>query len=463
MTVADPRHLPATVRFRTTLVASLLVAALLAIVSISLVLAQRAQLTGALDDTLERQAADVVAARRAGGTPATSGDDDLGWQVLAADGSRLAASGLLATVPPLPAPATNPTVSTPNPTANATAATTANRVAVPGVDDEIRLRSQVVDVENTTEVVHVAGSLEDVDDAVAVLATSLAIAVPLTVLVLAGLVWLLVGRTLRPVERIRAEVAGITGTDLHRRVPEPATDDEVGRLARTMNHMLDRVERSATTQRRFVADASHELRSPVARMRTQLEVAGADDDLATLVASLHDDTVELGDLVDGLLLLAHADDPAATRRRAAVDLDEVVLAEVGRTRRPDGVAIDVSGVSGAEVHGDRRALARVVRNLLDNAVRHATRTVVVTLREADATDQVDEAVLVVADDGDGIPADQAEAVFDRFTRLDDARARDGGGAGLGLAIVRAVVTAHGGSVAVDPDHAGARIEVRLPR
>lgn len=141
-----------------------------------------------------------------------------------------------------------------------------------------------------------------------------------------------------------------------------------------------------------------------------------------------------------------------------MDLDEVMLGEVERTRRRPGVAIDVSGVSGAEVQGDERALARVVRNLLDNAVRHATSTVVVTLSESD------EVVLAVDDDGAGIPPGQVEAVFERFTRLDDARTRDSGGAGLGLAVVQAVVTTHGGSVAVEPDHGpGARVRVRLPR
>ena len=331
------------------------------------------------------------------------------------------------------------------------------RASAPGIEDPFRLRSEVIVVGGTSEVVHVAGSVEDIDDAVAVLATSLAVAVPVTIVVLAGLVWLLVGRTLRPVERMRAEVASISGADLHRRVPEPVVDDEVGRLARTMNHMLDRLEQSATMQRRFVADASHELRTPVARLRTQLEVAGADDDVAELVASLHEDTVELGELVDGLLLLAQAEDPSLSRSRAAIDLDEVVLAEVDRTAPRPGVTIDASGVSGAEVHGDQRALARVVRNLLDNAVRHATHTVVVTLAETG------EVVLTVADDGAGIPADRVEAVFDRFVRLDDARTRDAGGAGLGLAIVRAVVADHGGTVAVDRAHGpGARILVRLP-
>lgn len=425
------------------LAASLAVAVLLLLVSVALVLAQRAQLAGALDDAITRQSVELVAQRRVGRFPPSSTDDDLGWQVQRADGTLVAASGLFTDVPPLPLP-------------DAAVATTPRATAT-GVRDPFRLQSRVVQRDGTAEVLHVAGNLEDVDDAVAVLATSLAVAVPLTIAALAGMVWLLIGRTLRPVERMRAEVAAISGADLRRRVAEPAADDEVARLARTLNDMLDRLERSAAARRRFVADASHELRSPVTRLRTQLEVAGAADDWADLAASLHEDVVELGELVDALLLLTRADDRSRVRWRTTLDLDDVVRAEVDRTTRPPGVVIDVSGVSAARVSGDRQSLARVVRNLLDNAVRHAVGRVEVTLAQAD------QVVLTVADDGAGIPPDQAEAVFERFTRLDDARSRDAGGVGLGLAIVRAVVATHGGTVAVEPGRGpGAHVRVNLP-
>jgi signal transduction histidine kinase len=263
-------------------------------------------------------------------------------------------------------------------------------------------------------------------------------------------VWVLVGRTLRPVERIRAEVSSIGLDELGRRVPVPAGDDEIARLAATMNEMLERLDGAHRRQQRFVADASHELRTPLTRMRTELEVPGGDPD--ALRRSVLDDVVTLQRLIDDLLVLARRDAGASTATRP-VDLDEIVLEEA---RAAGGV--DVSAVSAAQVRGDPAALRRVVRNLLDNARRHATARVAVAVRE-----DGDVAVVTVDDDGPGIPPDRRAEVFRRFTRLDDART-SAGGSGLGLAIVDAVVTEHGGAVAIDDSPlGGARVEVRLPR
>jgi signal transduction histidine kinase len=276
------------------------------------------------------------------------------------------------------------------------------------------------------------------------------------------LIWWLVARTLRPVESIRREVADISGQNLHRRVPEPSTGDEIARLAHTMNAMLDRVEEAAERQQRFVADASHELRSPLTRIRSELEVDLGDPGTADLVAthrSVLDETEKLQRLVDELLFLARSDAfEHHDRHSVAVDLDDTVLRETQRLRGTSTIPIDISGVSAAQVRGDPSDLTRVVRNLTDNAVRHAHSTVTIALSEHGG-----HAVLTVADDGPGIPPERREEAFERFTRLDEARAATDGGTGLGLAITREIVERHGGTIVVDPHHAaGARFVVELP-
>jgi signal transduction histidine kinase len=290
------------------------------------------------------------------------------------------------------------------------------------------------------------------------LASSLWVGTPFLIVLVGMVVWVLVGRALRPVEALRLQVDEITGTTLDRRVPVPRTDDEIARLARTMNGMLDRLERAAARQRAFVSDASHELRSPVSTIRTELEVASADAAHAEWPAVAQrtlDETDRLSRLVDDLLALARLDESQGPPRRAPVDLDDLVLEESARTHR---VTLSLTGVSAGRVEGDVRQLAQVVRNLVDNAQRHAATRVAVSLRNESG-----ELVLVVDDDGPGIPEADRERVFDRFTRLDAARGRADGGAGLGLAVVRRVVEQHGGTVAIsDSPLGGARFEVRLP-
>jgi signal transduction histidine kinase len=273
-----------------------------------------------------------------------------------------------------------------------------------------------------------------------------------------------IGRTLGPVEAMRRRADVITAADLSERVPEPDRLDEIGRLARTINAMLERLEVGVREQRRFLADAAHELRSPVASLRAQLEtrqhVDGdlrSDNDTAGLLA----DTLRMGALVDQLLLLARSDADALDRVRAVVDLDDtvekVLTVEPFEQLRPD-VAIDVWRVSPVKVVGDPLLLEQVVRNLLDNAVRHATARVDVTLSRVGG-----EAVLTVDDDGPGIPPARRDEVLRRFARLDDARDRDQGGTGLGLAIVDDVVRAHDGRVEIlDSPLGGARLQVSLP-
>ncbi|WP_232075947.1 HAMP domain-containing sensor histidine kinase [Phytohabitans suffuscus] len=290
----------------------------------------------------------------------------------------------------------------------------------------------------------------------------LAVGLPVLLLVVGATAWRAIGRALAPVDAIRAEVDEITGTRLDRRVSRPASRDEVGRLADTMNRMLDRLERARDRERRFIADASHELRSPIAAIRQQAEVALAhpaaipDRDLARAV---HIEARRMQALVDDLLLLAQADEARLPFRRAVIDLDDLAFAEARRVRADvPGLAVDVSNVSAVRVGGDPPALRRVLRNLGDNAARHARGQVAFGVAEVDGW-----ALLWVDDDGPGVPVADRRRVFDRFVRLDDGRDRDGGGSGLGLAIVAEVVAAHRGAVALaDGQLGGARVTVRLP-
>jgi signal transduction histidine kinase len=419
-----------TVRLRVTALAAFAVLTVLALAGVGLVVAERILLTRNLDDALQVRA-DSIAAQTDRPALGDLGDDDLFAQVIR-DGVVINATSNLAGAPAL----------------GGTGVRT--MTDVPADDGSFRVVTRQVD----GTVVHVGGALDDVDESVSTLTTILLVAVPALTAVLAALVWTLVGRTLAPVEAIRSEVAAIGGDDLHRRVPEPASRDEIARLARTMNAMLDRVEEAAERQQRFVADASHELRSPLTRIRSELEVdlahPGTSDPLTTHRSVLAE-AVALQRLVDDLLELARGRDG----HKNPVDLDDLVLAEA-RDARQHGLTVDTAGVSAAQVMGDAGQLGRAVRNLVDNAARHAHRTVTLTLAEKDG-----HAVLAVADDGPGIPPHEHERVFERFARLDEARAD--GGAGLGLAITREIVERHGGTVRIDPDHRpGTRLVVRLP-
>ncbi len=307
----------------------------------------------------------------------------------------------------------------------------------------------------------VAASLNSVTTASTTVALALAAGLPVLTALVGALVWVFCGRALLPVEAIRVEVADISERDLHRRVPEPATTDEIGRLARTMNAMLKRLEDGATRQRRFVADASHELRSPLTTIQAMLEVGLAHPrraDWPAIATEALDESRRLQRLVEDLLVLASADERAMVLRLDLVDLDQVVVTEVGRARlRSEGIRFDLHRVSAGQVLGDRAQLARAVQNLLDNAQRHARSVVGVELSANQGT-----VTLVVADDGHGLALDDRERVFERFTRLDEARSADEGGSGLGLAIVREIISLHSGTVEMGDAMVGARCVITLP-
>ena len=303
----------------------------------------------------------------------------------------------------------------------------------------------------------VAASAEGIDRTVERLRDAIWIAVPIAMLLTGLATWLLAGRALRPVRAITEQTGRIRSGTLHERVPVPTSNDEVSALAGEMNDMLDRLYSDDRRRRQFVADASHELRSPIASIHTQAEVALAhapDDDARDLAAGVLAEAERLGTIVDDLLALARHDETLAPPG-GVVDLDDIVIACASRTRR---VPVDTSRVSGGQVRGRVDELTRVVTHLLDNAARHATSAVRVSLITAG-----DRVELTVEDDGPGVEPGDRERIFERFVRLDEARVRDDGGAGLGLAVVGAVVTAAGGSIEVtESDLGGARFVASFP-
>jgi signal transduction histidine kinase len=301
--------------------------------------------------------------------------------------------------------------------------------------------------------------MDPVTEGTTVLAGLLAVGIPLLVALVVVTTWATVGRTLAPVEAIRRWVGEITDRDLTRRVPQPAGTDEIARLAGTMNEMLARLQAAQERQRRFVSDASHELRSPVAAIRHELEVALADPaavDIRRMATDLLVEARRQQQLVDDLLELARADESPTLRRGEKVDLDDLVLAEARRVREC-GIRVDATGIGAGRVDGDLVGLARMLRNLVDNAMRHAESTVRLSLCETGGVVR-----LVVAIDGPPIPDADRARVFERFTRLDDSRARRDGGAGLGLAIVAEIVAAHLGTIQVGGEDGWTRFVVHLP-
>jgi signal transduction histidine kinase len=265
------------------------------------------------------------------------------------------------------------------------------------------------------------------------------------------------------VEALRRGAEEITGGSRAGRLPVPPSSDEIHRLAVTLNGMLGRLDAARARQRAFVADAAHELRSPLTNIRTELEVAqrlGDRTDWPALADDVLADVERLSRLVDDLLLLARADDadvraPGRSAQPRPVELG-AVLAEAA-ARCPSPPVLLEPPATPLWTLGVADDLRRVVGNLLDNAVRHTRTTVRLTARAEGAYH-----LLSVTDDGPGIPAADRERVFDRFTRLDDARARDAGGSGLGLAIVRELARRHGGTVTLTDAGPGVRAEVRLP-
>ncbi|MFJ8665213.1 ATP-binding protein [Streptomyces sp. NPDC093600] len=463
----------ASVRARATLGATLVVALALIAAGIAVLLSLRTNLAGRADAEAD-SAAGRVAAQIAAGAPYTALDlpdgEDHPVQVVDRDGRVLAVSEGLTAISGTGVPGVSPVASPgagredddddDGPGAGESGTVTwhgEGRATVDGRSAAYRFAEvEVADAGDETVRVYAGAPLAAQQDAVRTASVAMLVGLPVLLGVVGGVTWLVTRRALRPVEAIRREMAAITASeDLSRRVPEPPTGDEVARLARTTNETLSALEASVERQRRFVADASHELRSPIASLRTQLEVGAAHPGLLDVPGAV-EDTVRLQRLAADLLLLARLDagERAGLTR---LDLGELVRAEVAR-RTGDRIAVRVEAEEGVEAPGSRGQLARVLANLLDNAQRHARRRITVTVHKEGAW-----AVVAVTDDGEGVPAAERERVFERFVRLDDARTRDEGGAGLGLAIARDVARRHGGDLTVTAGPSGgARFALRLP-
>ncbi len=326
-----------------------------------------------------------------------------------------------------------------------------------GVIGDVTSVSLPVELSSGTLTLTASSSLEPVQAGVSALRGILLLTVPFLVGGIGAMTWFVTGRAFRPVMDITSQVERITDDRLDERVPVPDSRDEVAHLAKTMNSMLDRLAASRRRQCEFVSDASHELRSPVAASKARLEVALAhpdDTDWAQTAHVVLDEQDRLGGLVDDMLMLARLDE-GKMPQPAEVDIDDLVFAEVSR---PYEVEFDVSRVEAVRVRGDGQQLTRLVRNLVSNAARYAESDVHLSLKSIDG-----EAVLIVEDDGRGIPQQDRAKIFERFVRLEDSRTRNEGGAGLGLALVSAVAAAHGGSVGIsDSSLGGAKFKVRLP-
>ena len=440
------------VRLTTSLAAAAVVAVALVVAGLLLVVLLERSLGSAVEDAATQRARDVAATVARDGVAGVGRLDGFSERsvVQVVSGDRVLASS-----PDIdgeaPLTALRP--------GSGQVRTDTGRVAV-GEDDDHRIVALGVRApDGTPAVVVVAQSLESVETSVQALRSLLLAGVPLLVLLVGGTTFLLAGRALRPVEAIRRRVAAIDGEQLGQRVPVPAAQDEVGRLADTMNDMLERLDSSAAAQRRFVSDASHELRSPLATVRTSMEVAQVHPELtdwAGLTQVVLGETARMQTLVADMLLLARSDERGLQLRRTEVDLDDLCAQEAERLRRA-GVAV-VTDVRPVRVLGDLDRLARMLRNLTDNAARHATSTVELRLCAQDG-----RAVIDIVDDGPGIPLDQRDRVFERFVRLDESRTRSSGGTGLGLPIVAQIVQAHRGAVKVaDGPRGGAWVQVTLP-
>jgi len=327
--------------------------------------------------------------------------------------------------------------------------------------DDMRVSGQRVRTQSGDYTVLVGGGSEAVEATARTVALLLACGAPIIIVVAAAASYWLVRRSLQSVDAIRSRVAEISTSDLAERVPVPTSRDEIAALAVTMNEMLARIEAGHRAQQRFVGDASHELRSPLATIISGLEVIEAhpellDADLAinTLLPEAH----RMGTLIEDLLLLVRADEQSLVLRKEPVPLGDLAEVEAARVRRGAGYTVHTD-ISPAQLVGDAIAVSRVIRNLVDNAVRHAKSRVDIAVGSREGS-----AILTVSDDGPGIARAERARVFERFVRLDPDRARSGGGTGLGLAIVAEVVAAHGGTVTIDDRlGGGAKMIVAFPR
>jgi signal transduction histidine kinase len=445
-------------RARATIYGTLVFAVLLTIGSLLLVSTLEARLTEAADQLSRSRVDDLLTLARSGDLPRIMRniEDNSVAQVVAADGSVLSAS---------PNISGDPAIARLHPGRRAETST------FQAPDDKetetYRFWYAAGPSPNGTATVYVGNSLEAVSEASAVLRRALGVGVPVVVVLLGVVMWLLVGRAIGRLDRIRAEVDQISDANLDARVAGDGVADEVGRLAATMNAMLERLDEAAQRQRDFVADVSHDLQSPLAAQRVALEVALTRPeaiDVDRLRGEVLGATADMERLVSDLLTVARID-AGTTSVPALMDLDSLVLEEAARARTSAKVQIETTGVSAAPAYANPDDIRRVARNLLDNAVAHARSRVVLTVDNIDPDVSGNGvgswACLMVADDGPGVPVDDQARIFDRFYRAESARPRDGG-SGLGLSIARGLAERNDGLLNLVEAPAGTAIRLLLP-
>ena len=444
---------PGGVRFRAAVAATGVVALVLALAGVAFVLLQRQQLEGTLSDVARQQAADVATQAADQGTGlalSPGGGDQALIQVIDDRGAVIVASPSVDGEPAVTDLAVAPGE-----------VSVTRRATLPiGENDRFVVVAQGVDTPDGPVTVIAAQSLESVEQASEVVSRLLLLGYPLVLLTVALTSYWLTGKALAPVEAIRRRVDSIeSARQLSDRVPVPGGDDEIARLATTMNSMLTRLQANAVAQRQFVGDASHELRSPLATIRVAHEVAALHPEVMDWATTNREVLAELDRLdllVADLLLLARADEHGLRLRLAPVDLADIIRAEADRLSRTSGIEVASSTVPVSTLL-DPHAIERAVRNLTENAVRHADTRVDLGLRVEGGCILVD-----VVDDGPGVPAAQRSRVFERFVRLDESRARDSGGTGLGLPIAREIAIAHDGDLVLCNSSSGAHFRLTLP-
>lgn len=441
------------VRLRTTLFSVIVVGVAVFGASAWLISSQRNSLTSGIQTTALLRAQDLASVIEDGTIPtdiAVKNEDSSFVQVINSSGTVVASSenisGELSLASKIPV---------------SEIVTFYTRSELPAGESDFRVIGLRVQSTKGAFTIFSGVSLEPATDGTDSLRNSLLIVMPILLLLVGAFTWIAVGMAFRPVEDITRMVSEITAEDLHRRVPQLNSDDEISYLAKTMNNMLERLENSDQEQRAFIGDVSHELRSPLAGMQAQLEVhqLHPDADLtAQVVSEVLEEVTRMNHLINDMLLLATVEKQRVQTSYEYVSLNEVVLTEAEKIKGKTTLEINFSNVHAVQVIGSERQLARLLRNLLENAVRFAEANIRVSLIKTDVGVQ-----LRIDDDGPGIPMAERESVFHRFTRLDESRTRSDGGVGLGLAIVRKIADIHGATVHIEDNHPGAAFIVKFKR
>jgi heavy metal sensor kinase len=456
-------------RAKVTLVTVGLMAVILAVGGIALYVQFSSGMLETVDAGLESRA-EALAAQgdlADSGTPILTEPDDAFTQILDGEGKVVASSEGLTGERLLPRSALVGPLQTRS--CNCTSAGYFTR-EVSTIEGPVESRLLVLAV-NGPPVIIVGASLDDRNEALARLATLLLIGGPLALAFTGWVGWIVAGAALRPVERMRSEAAAISASDLTRRLPVVNHDDELGRLGDTLNEMLDRIETALERERRFVDDAAHELRTPLANLKAELELAlkreRSTEALAGAVDSAREETDRLIRLAEDLLVLSRANDGRLPIRREETEVSELIESTVAAfvpRASAKGIAIDVSADPAIRASVDSIRIRQAVGNLLENSLRHTPRGGSVTVAAKGERNEDSEGIVIeVTDTGPGFEPSFLPHAFEPFSRSDAGRSRPTGGTGLGLAIVKAVVEAHGGTVeASNGPEGGAKVSLAFP-